>query len=80
MQKIKKLISVIVILMLIIIFMPKESIADVGSFESYDSGSDWGGRVIVAGMMTMIGIVLVVGMMMMIGIAQVQEVVQQVVV
>jgi len=42
-QKIKKLISVIVILMLIIIFMPKESIADVGSFESYDSGSDWGG-------------------------------------
>ena len=41
MQKIKKLISVIAIILLIIMIIPKESNADVGSFESYDSGSDW---------------------------------------
>lgn len=41
MQKTKKII--IFILLLVIITIPKISIADVGSFESYDSGSDWGG-------------------------------------
>ncbi len=41
MQKIKKII--IFIVLLTIIAIPKTSIADVGSFESYDSGSDWGG-------------------------------------
>lgn len=30
------------IVLLSIMFIPKESLADVGSFESYDSGSDWG--------------------------------------
>lgn len=40
MQKTKKII--IFILLLVIITIPKISIADVGSFESYDSGSDWG--------------------------------------
>lgn len=43
MQKIKKLISVIVILMLTVAVIPTVVNADVGSFESYDSGSDWGG-------------------------------------
>lgn len=42
MRKIKKLILIIVILILNITVFPKEAKADVGSFESYDSGSDWG--------------------------------------
>lgn len=41
MQKIKKI--VIFLVVLLIIGIQKPTFADVGSFESYDSGSDWGG-------------------------------------
>lgn len=38
----KVVISIVIVLAINIIFSPKQSLADVGSFEDYSSGSDWG--------------------------------------